>query len=286
MTDLLAHRTRALLEALSAPNAYGWETDGPVSSRIAVTGSRNGISVKVASGPEAAARELVSGDLAAWDRSGSRPRLSITDAGRAKLARLAAGPEEDPFRVQQGRVQTKRIAEAGKSVPVVVNVQESPLAWLAARRGRNGAPLMEPHLIEAGERLRRDLTAGQIMPSITPNWSAVSSSGGPNAGLTYSDMVVAARQRVDKALTAVGPEFSGVLVDVCGFLKGLEVIEAEHRWPARSAKVVLGMGLARLARHYGYGLPPAAPRPAALRHWGAEDFRPYVGLVEPTGPQP
>ena len=286
MSAPLSSSSRALLEALSAPGAYGWESDGPAASRIAVTGSRNGISVKVASGSEKAARELESEGLAAWDRTGSRPRLHMTDAGRAKLLRLEAGPEKDPFRVQQGRLQQRRIAEAGKSVSVSVNVQESPLAWLAARKGRDGAPLMESHLIDAGERLRRDLTAGQIMPSITPNWSAVGAGRGSNAGMTYSDMVVAARQRVDRALHAVGPEFSGILVDVCGFLKGLELIESEHRWPARSAKVVLGMALARLARHYGYGPPQTPARQPGLRHWGVEDYRPAMGVVEPAVSQP
>ena len=73
-----------------------------------------------------------------------------------------------------------------------------------------------------------------------------------------------------QALDAAGPEFGGLLLDVCCFLKGLDDIERERAWPSRSAKVVLQLALDRLARHYGYAAQVRGPAHAAIRTWLAE----------------
>jgi hypothetical protein len=90
------------------------------------------------------------------------------------------------------------------------------------------------------------------------------------------DDVIAAKERVRRALAAVGPELSGVLIDICCELKGLEEAERAQGWPKRAGKVVLQIALDRLARHYGLGVGEGRARRGGLRHWGSEDYRPTL----------
>lgn len=168
--------------------------------------------------------------------------------------------------------QEQVMTELGRAC-VLIDETESPLFWLARRRGRDGRPLIEPYQLLAGERLRADFTLAHLMPRTTSNWSSSIASGrrGPDGAIGATDANVAARQRVHRALDTVGPEFAGLLVDVCCFLKRLEDVERERIWPARSAKVVLQLGLDRLARHYGFGEAAKGRARAALQTWLADD---------------
>ncbi len=155
----------------------------------------------------------------------------------------------DPFRAQHLRLARRLIATPDGPADVLVDEAESPLAWLARRKGRDGQPLIHVTQFQAGERLRGDFTRAQMTPRVTANWDPSVAQGrrGQAGGGTFTDVAVAARQRLRGALDAVGPEFAGLLLDVCCFLKGLEDIERERRWPPRCGKVVVQLG-ARSAR--------------------------------------
>ncbi|RKE72541.1 DUF6456 domain-containing protein [Pseudorhodoplanes sinuspersici] len=230
----------------------------------------------VASAQQADADLLVKNDLATMPSQGC---LALTDAGRAFLTRRAHAQQDrgasqvDAFRAQHLSIVSAD-ASARSGLGPKFDESESPLVWLARRKGTDGRPLIEPHQLQAGERLRAEFTAAQMMPRTTSNWHApiAGRRRDGHAGEHMTDHMVAARQRMRHALDAAGPEFSGLLLDVCCFLKKLDEVERERRWPARSAKVVLQLALERLARHFGYQRDATGKAAAAVRTWAADDF--------------
>lgn len=177
----------------------------------------------------------------------------------------------DPFRAQHLDLATRDLMTEGGLTQVLVNDSESPLAWLARRKGRDGRAMIAPDQFIAGERLRADFTRGHMTPRVTSSWTGIAGTKGTGGGTgEMTDMIVASRQRVRLALEACGPEFSGLLLDVCCFLRGLEDVERERGWPPRSAKVVLQLALDRLARHYGLR-SDAKGTGTAIRTWLGDD---------------
>jgi hypothetical protein len=189
------------------------------------------------------------------------------------------GDEIDGFRAQHLDLSTREIMTAEGLASVIVNDGESPLAWLARRKGRDGCSMISANQFVAGERLRADFTRGNLSPRVTSNWGAPTGrrSGAAIGAGEMTDLVVASRQRVQIALDACGPEFSGILIDVCCFLRGLEDVERERGWPSRSAKIVLQLALDRLARHYGLERQASGDAGARLRIWIADDARFSIG---------
>ena len=216
------------------------------------------------------AETLIANDLAVRRTDGS---LQITQAGQSYVARLEiarSGVEIDPFLGQHLELATRDLRTPNGRARVNVDAAESPLAWLARRTGRDGRALIDPAQLQAGERLRSDFTRAQLMPRVTANWTA-SVAQNRRGVSAFADAVITAREQVREAFDSVGPEFVGLLVDVCCFLKRLEDVERERGWPPRSAKVVLQLGLDRLARHYGYAAEARGKAHSKVRTWLAGD---------------
>jgi len=188
---------------------------------------------------------------------------------RAQTAQ-ASGDEVGAFRAQHLDLSVRDLMTDTGVMQVIVNDSESPLAWLARRKGRDGRAMIGPDQFIAGERLRADFTRGHLTPRVTSSWTGIGRTQGSGGGGDMTDLIVASRQRVRMALDACGPEFAGLLLDVCCFLRGLEDVERERGWPSRSAKVVLQLALDRLARHYGLRSDSRGAG-VAIRTWLADD---------------
>ena len=172
---------------------------------------------------------------------------------------------------------------APRSAPLAA--RETPLQWLRRRKDKSGRPLLTETQFQAGEKLAQDYRHAGLQPRVTANWSALAPGqrtrrSAPGAGVEMRDAVVAARQRVNRALDAVGPELAGILVDVCCHETGLEAAERSAGLPCRSGKVVLDIALTALARHYGL-IAPERPIAARLCHWGDADYRPTLDAWRP-----
>lgn len=202
-----------------------------------------------------------------WIKSRSRGsasvRYAISDVGRSFLRRSIAGQQRrpgadkaEPFRAQHMEMAEKLFVKPdGGTESRQVNLGETPIGWLARRRGPDGKPFLGVEEIDAAERLRTDFEAAQIGPSVAQDWRKFLTpgdrfSGTPVAG-SPGDGAMMARDRVMKALTELGPGLSDVALRTCCFLEGLETCERRMGWSARSGKVVLKLALQRLADHYG-----------------------------------
>lgn len=270
-----------ILAVLTENDAFISETDAPGLPRLGVFALRRGVTMRIASLSAEAMDCLIRADLAAWSGEGRDRRARLTETGRARARRAAADARAEPSFLAQHHDLERRAVE-NDAPSALVNEGESPLVWLARRKDAHGRPLLDPTCVEAGERLRRDLTTAQMLPRVTANWSAAVASGARGqTPMHMSDLVVAARQRASRALEAVGADFAGLLIDVCGFLKGMERVERERGWPPRSGRIVLGLALARLAAHYGLSMEAKGPnRSAGIVGWGAADYRPALSPTE------
>jgi hypothetical protein len=150
---------------------------------------------------------------------------------------------------QDGRDPDRGARDKNKiaSRSVTVNLAESPLGWLKARG------LVSDRQFEAGERLRADWERAQMERSITMRWDAPptgkTARGAPEA-LDATTAQIAAKQRLEAAVEAVGAGLSDVLWRIVCAGEGMRDAERALGWPARAGRLVLGLALDRLADFY------------------------------------
>ncbi|MFK7943818.1 MAG: DUF6456 domain-containing protein [Paracoccaceae bacterium] len=263
----IRNEAKKYLRRLSEPGAFLFIARE--SNKAGVFCAANGNSRPTAMFPVPVAVEFLKQDwIKSCSRGSTSVRYKITEVGRSFLRRVLA---EDQIKRQGGEVaepassfsqQHQERGErlfadplSGEAATMQVNLGESPLGWLARRKGPDGRPFLEPEEIDAGERLRSDFEAAQMGPQVAQDWRRFLTPGdrmsgnpiphGPGGGSQ------AARDRVHKALSTLGPGLSDITVRTCCFLEGLEACERRMGWSARSGKVVLKLALQRLAEHYG-----------------------------------
>ena len=149
---------------------------------------------------------------------------------------------------------------------------------------RAGEPaFLEPHHLAAAQRLEAMVRRAQMAPRLTMSYDPATSGGRRGAGNaveTASDSAASARQRLNRLAALLPPDCWGVVFDVCGLGKGLQVVETERRWPRRSAKLVLRIGLDQLAAQFGLSLHAQGEPQGPTTGW-LEERLPLIGDTEP-----
>lgn len=194
-------------------------------------------------------RALEAGGVLA--RSGS-DAFTLSDAGRARLRRDSAFPEE-AFVAQHAPVVARAAIDARGDVRAVRGLAlNTVIARLAALRGTNDKPWLTGAEIAAAQALRADWEAGQAGLTRGSDWSAPPMGGSARGPGNVQERAQAARcdarRRVADALDGLAQPLRRVVERVCLREDGLEALERAEGWPARSGKLALKLGLAQLAQ--------------------------------------
>lgn len=131
---------------------------------------------------------------------------------------------------------------------LLVNLGESPVSWLHARK------MLSRRQFEAAELIRSDWERAALGARVTMNWDSATApsrqSRGAPRSIDPTTAQIAARDRVHGALDAAGPGLNDILWRVVCACEGLAAAENALRWPIRAGKLVLGFALDRVADFY------------------------------------
>jgi hypothetical protein len=130
---------------------------------------------------------------------------------------------------------------------VTVNLAESPLAWLGARK------LISERQLVAGEMLRRDYERAALPQRTTMQWDAPPNGKVARGSQSHGATTLAqidAKARFDGAIAAAGAGLADILWRVVCAGEAVPTAEKALGWPSRSGKLVLLLALDRVADYY------------------------------------
>lgn len=210
--------------------------------------------------PPSLVNDLLHKDLI---RISDEKTVSLNEPGRMLLRRLrhlqkgiknpTVPTTIDPFIAQHSNLKLEQKKVGRKTETNLRNMGNTPLSWLMKRKDKFGKAYITLEQLEAGEKLSQDFEYSGLHPKTTGFYDGVPISGKSRRGWQEAcptEQQLAAKGRVNKALEAVGPGLSDILVRVCCFHEGLEQAERQLVWPTRSGKLVLKIALERLVDHY------------------------------------
>lgn len=154
---------------------------------------------------------------------------------------------KDPQRLLEERSIDAAWSNQPATRSMTVNLAESPLGWLLARR------LISTRQYDAGERLRGDWQRGQFAPRVTMRWDGApvaNRRAGSAPSIDLSGSQIDARRRFDAAIASAGPGLADILWRVVCAGDGMREAESALGWPARAGRLVLTFALDRIADHY------------------------------------
>lgn len=240
MTEADRRLARAL-RLLSAPNAW-LEPSGEGQYGVRQSADRR-------------RRVVLRLDEADFTRLVGEPGLAPRPGGGWRLLRPPAeAGTAPPAAGRPSHIEGRRavVETDGRTSLKTANLGESPIAWLARRRDASGRPWLTLVEVAAAEKLRDDFVLAGTLGRLTMSWSpAPRSRGGRGPGAEPAERARAAKDRIARALTAVGPGLREILEHVCFAGTALEAAERALGLPRRSGKAVLKLALARLTAHYG-----------------------------------
>jgi hypothetical protein len=200
---------------------------------------------------------------------GNGMRCAAGAGARNWLRRAIA--EADGFAAQH-----RQVVRAASGT--LINLAESPLSRLGAAGADGAPPFLAAHQVEAGERVRKLAERAKLQPRVTMSYDAAHTAGGKGSGAAaeLTGMAAEARRTLSDVIRVLPADCAGVVLDVCGLLKGLQTVEIERGWPRRSAKLVLRIGLEQVAQHFGLSAVAVGRDTRRAHAWLGDGARPTM----------